>query len=54
MATSWIVTGAGIVVSLLGYYLIPGVLGYGVLGFGLAHILLGVLDMFRASARVRF
>lgn len=54
MATSWIVTGAGIVVSLLGYYLMPSVWGYGVLGFGLAHILLGVLDMFRAPARVRF
>lgn len=51
MTTSWIVTGLGIVVSLLGWYLIPGAWGYGILGFGLAHIVLGILDMFRSPAR---
>ncbi|UHA73871.1 hypothetical protein [Paenibacillus sp. 481] len=47
MAVSWVVTCLGVVVSLLGYYLTPSVWGYGILGFGLAHIALGVLDMFR-------
>lgn len=53
MTVSWIVTGLGIIVSLLGYYLTPGAWGYGILGFGLAHIVLGILDMFRAPARSR-
>ncbi|SDL80683.1 hypothetical protein SAMN05216191_10614 [Paenibacillus jilunlii] len=53
MTASWIVTGLGIIVSLLGYYLTPSVWGYGILGFGLAHILLGILDMFRAPSRSR-
>ncbi|MBO2944142.1 hypothetical protein JJQ72_09205 [Paenibacillus sp. F411] len=51
MTVSWIVTGLGFIVSLLGYYLIPSDWGYGILGFGLAHIALGVLDMFRQPAR---
>lgn len=53
MTVSWIVTGLGIIVSLLGYYLTPSAWGYGILGFGLAHVLLGILDMFRAPARNR-
>lgn len=53
MTVSWIVTGLGIIVSLLGYYLTPGAWGYGILGFGLAHVLLGILDMFRAPVRSR-
>ncbi|EHS57941.1 hypothetical protein P4H71_16315 [Paenibacillus kribbensis] len=52
MTVSWIVTGLGIIVSLLGYYLTPSAWGYGILGFGLAHILLGVLDMFRTPTRI--
>lgn len=43
----WIIFGLGVIVSLLGYYLIPSSWGYGILGFGLAHILLGILSMFR-------
>ncbi|GGH59871.1 hypothetical protein HNR77_000472 [Paenibacillus sp. JGP012] len=54
MTVSWIVTGLGIIVSLLGYYLTPNAWGYGILGFGLAHILLGVLDMFRQPDRSRY
>ncbi|AWB44366.1 hypothetical protein DCC85_09100 [Paenibacillus sp. CAA11] len=51
MTVSWIVTGLGVVVSLLGYYLTPNAWGYGILGFGLAHIVLGILDMFRQPER---
>lgn len=51
MTVSWIVVGLGMIVSLLGYYLIPHTWGYGILGFGLAHILLGVLDMFRQPVK---
>jgi hypothetical protein len=47
MTISWIVTGLGVVVSLLGWYLTPDAWGYGIFGFGLAHIVLGILDMFR-------
>lgn len=51
VTVSWIVVGLGIIVTLLGYYLTPGDWGYGVLGFGLAHIVLGVLDMFRQPGK---
>jgi hypothetical protein len=51
MTTSWIVAGIGIIVSLIGYYLIPNAWGYGILGFGLAHIVLGILNMFRTPSR---
>lgn len=53
MTVSWIVAGLGVIVSLFGYYLTPGAWGYGILGFGLAHIYLGILDMFRNPARSR-
>ncbi|MEK3786658.1 MULTISPECIES: hypothetical protein [Paenibacillus] len=53
MTVSWIVTGLGIIVSLLGYYLTPNAWGYGILGFGLAHIVLGILDMFRRPIESR-
>ncbi|WP_169732341.1 hypothetical protein [Cohnella thermotolerans] len=53
MATSWIVTAIGVIVSLLGWYLTPSAWGYGILGFGLAWIVLGILDMFRDPARAR-
>lgn len=54
VTVSWIVTGLGIIVSLLGYYLTPSAWGYGILGFGLAHVVLGVLDMFRQPNRSRY
>ncbi len=53
MTTSWVVTGLGIIVSLLGWYLTPSAWGYGILGFGLAHVVLGLLDMFREPVRAR-
>jgi len=53
MTVSWIVTIVGVIVSLLGYYLTPGAWGNGILGFGLAWIVLGILDMFRNPARSR-
>ena len=53
MTRSWIVIGLGVVVSLLGWYMAPSAWGYGILGFGLAHIVLGALDLFREPARGR-
>lgn len=49
--TSWVVVGIGIVVSLIGWYM-TGMLGSGIMGFGLAWILLGILDMFRPAVQV--
>jgi hypothetical protein len=53
MIVSWIVAGLGVIVSLIGYYMTPSAWGYGILGFGLAHIVLGILDMFRSPLRSR-
>jgi len=53
MTASWIVAGIGVIVSLLGWYMTPGNWGYGIFGFGLAWIVLGILDMFRTPARSR-
>ncbi|MGE5551998.1 MAG: hypothetical protein ACM3ZC_15915 [Bacteroidota bacterium] len=53
--TSWTVTGLGAAVSSLGIGILNrrnlGKLGAGVLGFGLAHVALGLLDMMRPSVR---
>ncbi|MGI6424419.1 MAG: hypothetical protein ACOX2A_04055 [Tepidanaerobacteraceae bacterium] len=48
--TSWVVTGIGAVVTGAGY-LIGGNIGTGITGFGLAHVVLGTLDMFRPSIK---
>lgn len=48
--TSWLVTGLGAAVTKLGFK-IKGPIGAGLKGFGLAHMLLGTLDMFRPSRR---
>lgn len=53
MTVSWIVTGLGVIVSLLGWFLTPDEWGWGILGFGLAHIVLGLLDMFREPVNQR-
>lgn len=53
MAVSWIVTAIGVVVSILGWYLTPYSWGYGIFGFGLAWIVLGILDMVRGPVRAR-
>jgi len=48
--TSWIVTGVGAGVTALGLT-IGGTFGAGVTGFGLAHVFLGILDMFRPTVK---
>lgn len=48
--TSWIIVGIGVVVSLIGWY-IAGMTGAGILGFGLAWIVLGILDMLRPAVQ---
>jgi hypothetical protein len=53
MAVSWIVAGIGIVLAILGWYMTPTAWGYGMLGFGIACIVLGVLDLFRDPQRAR-
>lgn len=49
--TSWVVTGLGAAVTGVGATLISGPVAAGMVGFGLAHVLLGVGDMFRPSVR---
>lgn len=48
--TSWVVTGLGAAVTGFGAML-SGPVRAGVVGFGLAHVILGVGDMFRPSVR---
>jgi len=48
--TNWVVMGLGAAVSAAGL-VIPGKVGSGVVGFGLAHVFLGALDMLRPAAR---
>ncbi|KXG75155.1 hypothetical protein AN618_20250 [Fervidicola ferrireducens] len=48
--TGWVVAGIGAVVAGVGT-MVGGTLGAGITGFGLAHIVLGVLDMFRPTVR---
>lgn len=48
---SYGVTGLGAAVSTLGWFLRPSAFGYGVLGFGLAHIALGLLGIPRIKTR---
>lgn len=49
--TSLAVTGVGTAVSGVGAALLKSKWGAGILGFGLAHVVLGLLDMFRPSVR---
>ncbi|MFE5319530.1 hypothetical protein ACFQ88_12560 [Paenibacillus sp. NPDC056579] len=53
MTASWIVVVLGIIVSSFGWYITPGAWGYGLFGFGMAHIVLGIIDMFRFSPNHR-
>lgn len=48
--TGWVVAGVGAVVTGTGA-IIGGTVGAGVAGFGLAHVVLGVLDNFRPTIR---
>ncbi len=49
--TSWIISGLGIAVSALGGKMINRKVGAGILGFGLAHIILGQLDRMRPTVK---
>lgn len=49
--TSWIVSGLGLAVSALGAKKLNRKYGAGVLGFGLAHIILGQLDRTRPTIK---
>ena len=48
--TSWAVAGLGLVVTGVGR-MVGGNLGAGLMGFGLAHLVLGLADMFRPVVR---
>lgn len=48
--TSWGITGLGVVVAGVGR-MVGGTLGAGLMGFGLANIVLGLADMFRPAGR---
>lgn len=45
--TGWAVSGLGLLVSTIGARMLKNKVGAGVLGFGLAHLVLGQLDRFR-------
>lgn len=49
--TSLAVTGTGAAVSSLGAFLFKHKWGAVILGFGLAHVVLGLLDMARPTVR---
>lgn len=49
--TSWAVSGLGLLVTALGATMLPKKIGAGVLGFGLAHVVLGQLDRVRPTIR---
>ncbi|HLV09907.1 MAG TPA: hypothetical protein VKY40_06840 [Halanaerobiales bacterium] len=51
--TGWVVSGLGLLVSTIGSKMIRKRVGAGILGFGLAHILLGQLDRIRPTIRKR-
>ncbi|ACL69427.1 hypothetical protein [Halothermothrix orenii] len=51
--TSWVVSGLGLLVSGLGAKMLRNKVGAGagILGFGLAHVLLGQLDRLRPTIK---
>ncbi|MFW6035247.1 MAG: hypothetical protein ACOCRZ_03220 [Halothermotrichaceae bacterium] len=49
--TNWIVATLGVAVTALGWSLLPSLWGAGILGFGAAHIVLGVLDTQRPTVK---
>lgn len=49
--TSWVVAGLGAAVTGAGATLFKGPLKAGLMGFGMAHILLGMADLLRPSVR---
>ncbi len=48
--TSWAVAGLGVVVTGVGKA-VGGPIGAGIIGFGMAHVALGLLDMLRPTVR---
>jgi hypothetical protein len=51
--TSWTITSLGALVTLLGQKRFRGLIGAGLTGFGLAHLILGLLDMARPTIRAQ-
>ncbi len=51
--TSWVVTGLGAAVTTVGATALSGPLAAGAIGFGVAHMVLGLLDMARPTIRKR-
>ncbi|MFP4017411.1 MAG: hypothetical protein ACLFUI_10315 [Halanaerobiales bacterium] len=49
--TSYVVAGVGVAVTALGWSLLPSLWGAGILGFGAAHVVLGLLDTQRPTVR---
>ncbi|KUK41076.1 MAG: Uncharacterized protein XD69_0871 [Clostridia bacterium 62_21] len=49
--TSWVVTGLGAAVTALGATALSGPLAAGAVGFGAAHVVLGLLDMARPTIK---
>lgn len=49
--TGWAVSGLGLLVSSLGAKMDNKKIGAGILGFGLAHVVLGQLDRFRPTIK---
>lgn len=48
--TGWVVSGVGAAVTGLGL-IVGGRVGAGISGFGMAHVVLGVLDHYRTTVR---
>jgi hypothetical protein len=44
MTADYIVIAVGLIVSIIGYLMRPTELGWFLLGFGVAHVILGILD----------
>ena len=51
LTTSYAVAGLGVAVTALGWSLLPSLWGAGIAGFGIAHIVLGLLDSLRPTVR---
>ncbi len=49
--TSWIVIGLGVIVAAVGWLFVAGIWGAGLVGFGLASIVLGIIDLFRSTEK---
>ncbi|MFW6381111.1 MAG: hypothetical protein ACOCZ3_01085 [Bacillota bacterium] len=49
--TSYSVAGLGVAVSALGWSLLPTLWGAGILGFGAAHVVLGLIDTQRPTIK---